>query len=58
MIDEEARRMIAEIYARAKGILTERQADLKSIAAELMRKETLSRGDLDRLLTPAQPAAR
>jgi cell division protease FtsH len=55
MIDEEARRMISEIYARAKGILTERQADLKRVAAELIRKETLHRGDLDRLLPPAQP---
>jgi cell division protease FtsH len=55
MIDEEARRMIAEIYARAKGILIERQADVKRVAAELIRKETLYRGDLDRLLTPAQP---
>jgi cell division protease FtsH len=57
MIDEEARRMIAEIYAQAKGILTERQADLKLVAAELMRKETLYRGDLDRLLSQPQPAA-
>ncbi|PYV17559.1 MAG: cell division protein FtsH [Acidobacteria bacterium] len=57
MINEEARRMITEIYAQAKGILTERQADLKSIAGELMRKETLYRADLDRLLTPAQPTA-
>jgi ATP-dependent Zn protease len=49
--------MIAEIYARAKGILIERQADLKRVAAELMRKETLYHGDLDRLLSQPQPAA-
>jgi cell division protease FtsH len=57
MIDEEARRITGEIYTRAKGILTERQADLKRVAAELMRKETLSHGDLDRLLSQPQPAA-
>jgi cell division protease FtsH len=57
MIDEEARRIIAEIYARAKRILTERQADLKRIAAELIQKETLYRKDLDRLLSPTQPGA-
>jgi cell division protease FtsH len=54
MIDEEARRITREIYTRAKGILTQRQADLKRIAAELIRKETLYRTDLDRLLTQPQ----
>ena len=57
MIDEEARRIVGEIYTRAKGILTERQADLKRIAAELIRKETLYRADLDRLLAQTQPTA-
>jgi ATP-dependent Zn protease len=51
MIDEEVRRITGEIYARAKGILTQRLADLKRIAAELIRKETLYRADLDRLLS-------
>jgi cell division protease FtsH len=57
MIDEEARRIVGEIYTRAKEILTQRQADLKRIAAELMRKETLYRADLDRLLSQPQPTA-
>jgi len=57
MIDEEARRIVGEIYTRAKGILTERQADLKRIAAELIRKETLYRTDLDRLLAQTEPTA-
>jgi cell division protease FtsH len=57
MIDEEARRIIAGIYARAKRILTERQADLKRVAEELIQKETLYRKDLDRLLSPTQPGA-
>ena len=57
MIDEEARRIVGEIYTRAKGILTARQADLKRIAAELIRKETLYRTDLDRLLAQTEPTA-
>ena len=57
MIDEEARRVIAEINARAKGILTERQPDLKRVAAELIQDETLNRKDLDRRLSPITPAA-
>jgi cell division protease FtsH len=57
MIDEEARRIVGEMYTRAKGILTQRQADLRRVAAELIRKETLNRSDLDRLLSPNQPAA-
>jgi len=57
MIDQEVRRITAEIYTRAKGILTERQGDLKRVAAELMKKETLYRADLDRLLAQTQPTA-
>jgi ATP-dependent Zn protease len=57
MIDEEARRIVGEIYTRAKGILTERQADLERIAAELITKETLYRADLDRLLSQTAPTA-
>jgi len=55
MIDDEVRRITGEIYTRTKGILTEREADLKRIAAELIRKETLHRADLDRLLSQPQP---
>jgi cell division protease FtsH len=55
MIDGEVRRIIGELYTRAKGILTQREADLERVAAELIRKETLYRADLDRLL--AQPQA-
>ena len=53
MIDQEVRRIIGQLYTRAKGILTQREADLKRVAAELMKKETLYRADLDQLL--AQP---
>jgi cell division protease FtsH len=49
-IDEEERRIIAEIYARVKKILTERRDQLELLAAELIRKETLTREELDRVL--------
>jgi cell division protease FtsH len=55
MIDEEVRRITGQMYTRTKSILTTRQQDLKRIAAELMRKETLFRADLDRLLGNPQP---
>ena len=57
MIDEEVRRIIGELYTRTKGILTQREADLKRVAAELIRKETLYRTDLDRLLAQPQSEA-
>lgn len=53
-IDEEERRIIAEIYARVKKILTERRDQLELLAAELIRKETLTREELDRVLA-SQP---
>jgi cell division protease FtsH len=55
MIDDEARRIIGEIYARAKAILARRRAELDRVAAELISKETLDRSALDRLLSPSQP---
>ncbi len=57
MIDEEVRHITDEIYMRAKKSLTERRADLERIAAELIRKETLGRDALDRLLSESQLAA-
>jgi len=57
MIDEEVRHIIDEIYTRAKKILTRRRADLERVAAELIRKETLNRDKLDRLLSESQLAA-
>jgi len=57
MIDQEVRRIIGQLYTRSKGILTERKADLMRVAAELIKKETLCRADLDRLLTESQPGS-
>jgi cell division protease FtsH len=58
MIDMEARRIIDDIYRQVKMILTMRREELERIARELIRKETLDRGELDGLLAPSsEPAA-
>jgi cell division protease FtsH len=57
MIDEEVRRITDEIYMRSKKILTQRRVDLERVAAELIRKETLGRDELDRLLSESHLAA-
>ncbi len=51
IIDEEARRIIDEIYGRVRGLLTARRADLERVARELIQRETLARGDLEKLLS-------
>ena len=56
-IDEEEQRIIAEIYARVKTILTEERDQLELVASELIRKETLTREELDQLLA-LQPVGR
>jgi len=50
-IDSEARRILDEIYERVSAILLERRDPLIRISQELMRKETLERAELDKLLT-------
>jgi cell division protease FtsH len=54
MIDQESRGMLDEIYGRVLKILMDRREDLERVAQELMRKETLDREDLRRLLSPVQ----
>lgn len=51
MIDEEARQIVDETYQRVKAVLTNRRAELEGIAQELIRKETLSRSELEKLTT-------
>ncbi len=51
-IDEEVRRLIEEVHARARDILTRRRADLDRVTEALMKKETLDRAELERLLVP------
>jgi cell division protease FtsH len=55
-IDAEARRIIDTSYARVRALLVERRSDLERIARELIRRETLSRSDLDALLSESNQA--
>ena len=52
-IDAEVRRIVDETYGRVRGVLLSRREELGRIAAELMRKETLSREELWVLLSPS-----
>jgi cell division protease FtsH len=51
-IDAEIRRISDDLYANAKGVLTQRRSELERIATELIKKETLDRQQLGRLLDP------
>ena len=44
-----------EIRKRVTGILLKRREPMERISRELIRKETLERAELDKLLTPAEP---
>jgi cell division protease FtsH len=58
LIDDEVRRIIDAAYGRVKKILRQRQEDLKRITAELIRKETLERTELEALVGVPVAAAR
>jgi len=60
IIDDEERKIVSQIYSRVKRILTERREELEMLATELIRRETLTREELDRLLAsqPLGTAAR
>jgi AFG3 family protein len=47
------RRIVDETYERVRSVLLIRREELGRIAAELMRKETLSREELWLLLSPS-----
>ncbi len=49
-IDAEARRMIDQIHHRVHSILARKREELHSIAGALMRKETLTRPEIDELV--------
>ncbi len=54
-IDDEVRRIVDESYDRVKSILNDRREELNRITRELIRKETLDRAQLEKLLTaPAE----
>ncbi|KAI8058322.1 peptidase family M41-domain-containing protein [Syncephalis plumigaleata] len=50
MIDEEVRQMVANAYKRTKDLLTEKRANVESVAQLLLSKEVLSREDMIELL--------
>src|SRR5471032_311120 len=54
-IDEEVRRLIHEAHVTATRILTERRADLETLAKGLMEFETLSGGEIIALLQGVRP---
>jgi cell division protease FtsH len=49
-IDGEIRRIIAEAHERARGVLTEHRQMLDSLAAILIERETIDRGEFEALL--------
>ena len=57
LIDSEARRILDEIYKRVRGILEQCRGPLARIANELIRKETLERGELDALVAAEDQVA-
>jgi len=55
MIDNESRRILDDNYGRVMSILLKNPEQLMRISRELMRKETLERAELDRLLMAPEP---
>jgi len=49
-IGSESRRILDDNYGRVIGILLKKREPLARISQELMRKETLERAELDRLM--------
>jgi len=54
-IDSESRRILDETYRRVSDILVKNREPLVRISRELIRKETLERAELDKLLTVPEP---
>lgn len=49
-IDEEVRKLIAEVYVNTKALLTKHRNELETIAKELLKKEILFKQDLEELI--------
>ena len=54
-IDDESRRIVDDIRKRVTEILSTRRAPMERISRELIRKETLERAELDKLVGVSQP---
>ncbi|KAI9595235.1 peptidase family M41-domain-containing protein [Syncephalis fuscata] len=50
IIDEEVRKMVLNAHKRTKDLLTEKRAEVESVAQRLLTKEVLSREDMIELL--------
>ena len=50
LVDDEARRLIDEGYARAKRLLMEKRGELDRLANALVEYETLDKGEIERVL--------
>ncbi len=50
LIDKEVKSLIDQAYARTKELLKEKGKELEIIAKELLEKEIIFQGDLDRLI--------
>jgi cell division protease FtsH len=57
VIDDEVRHLVDAQYERAKQILEERRHQMETVVAELMRKETLDRQEIEALLAVPVHAA-
>jgi len=55
-IDAELKRILEDIYRRVMEILLKNREPMERIAHELIRKETLDRAELDRLMAAPSPA--
>lgn len=49
-IDEEAKKMVDELYERTKDLLIAKQGQVEAIAEELLTKETINHDDIVRLI--------
>lgn len=50
MIDEEVRKLIANVYAQTKALLTKHRDDLEKIAQALLKREIIFQPDLEELI--------
>jgi len=54
-IDREIRRFVMEAYARAKDLVSRYRTALDRLAQELLKRETLDKEDVDRILADLIP---
>jgi cell division protease FtsH len=50
LIDQEVRKMIDDAYVRTTELLTEKKSEVEAIAKELLTKEIIFKGDIERII--------